>query len=123
MRFESIRPEDVFRHRGNGKGVLVDVREKEDYVKGHIPGAVNIPYDELQNRIPELTELTRPRMCGGSVFVILYCERGNTSLLAARDLYQAGFWVKNVYGGISDYHGPLVSSPLTEEEKAVTIKQ
>ena len=110
MRFESIRPEDIFRQRGNGRGVLIDVREKEEYAKGHIPGAVNIPYDELQNRIPELTELTRPRMGGGSVFVILYCERGNTSLLASRDLYRRGFFVKNVHGGIHAYHGPLVSS-------------
>ena len=123
MCFASIRPEDIFRYRGNGKGVLIDVRDHEDDVRSHIPGAVNIPYEEIQNRIPQMRELTRPRTGGGSVFLILYCERGNTSLLAARDLCRAGFSVKNVHGGISGYHGPLVSSPLTEEEKAVTIKQ
>lgn len=122
MCFVSIRPEDIFRHRGSGKGVLIDVRDNEEYVRSHIPGAINIPYGEIQNRMSQIRELTRSRTGGGSVFLILYCERGNTSLLAARDLSRAGFAVKNVYGGIHGYHGPLVSSPLTEQEKAVTIK-
>jgi len=106
--FESIRPEDIFRYRGNGNGILIDVRTKEEYLTGHIPGAVNIPYEEIQNRIEEIRQLTRPRMSGRSAFLILYCDRGNTSLRAARDLYREGFSIKNVYGGLHGYRGPLV---------------
>ena len=108
MCFESIRPEDIFRYRGNGKGILIDVRTKEEFSLGHIPEAVNIPYEEIQNRIEEIRQLTCSRMSERSAFLILYCDRGNTSLRASRDLYRLGFSVKNVYGGLAGYHGPLV---------------
>lgn len=116
MCFESIRPEDIFRYRGNGRGILIDVRTKEEFVAGHIPEAVNIPYEELQNRIEEIKQLTCSQKGGRSAFLILYCERGNTSLRAARDLYRLGFSVKNVYGGLSGYHGPLVTHRNTADE-------
>lgn len=109
MCFISIRPEDIFRYRGSGKGILVDVREQDEYRRGHIPGAVNIPYEELQDRIQEIRELAHAGTAS-AVPVIFYCERGNTSLLAARDLDREGFLVKNVYGGLQGYHGPLVRS-------------
>lgn len=108
MFFESIRPEDIFRCRGNGKGVLIDVRTKEEFLAGHIPEARNIPYDEIQSRAEEIRQLTYSQTSGESAFLILYCERGNTSLRASRDLYRMGFSVKNVYGGLAGYHGPLV---------------
>ncbi len=111
MSFENIRPEDIFRHRGNGSGILIDLRDRAEYVKGHIPGAVCIPYDELRGNIAGLKKQTAQcmRRFGRSV-LILYCDRGNTSLRAARDLYNQGFQIKNVYGGISAYKGPRVKS-------------
>jgi len=107
--FESIRPENVFRCRGKG-GILIDGRTNEEYGTGHIPGAVNIPYEEIPKRIEEIRQLTRPQMSGRSAFLILYCEHGNTSMKASRDLYRLGFSVKNVFGGLHEYHGPLVKT-------------
>ena len=111
MCFRTIRAEEIFRYLGSGKCVLVDVREQEEYMLGHIPGAVNIPYEELKDRMQEIRGLTQ---VGKSLRapVIFYCERGNTSLLAARDLCREGFEVINVYGGLTNYKGPLVSSPM-----------
>ncbi len=107
MVFENIRPEEIFRHRGNGKGMLIDLRPRKDYDMSHIPGAVCIPYEELNRRIPELRRWSAQcKQRYGHSALILYCERGNTSLRAARDLYNRGFDVKNVYGGISSYKGP-----------------
>ena len=54
MYFENIRPEDIFRKRRNGTGMLIDLRSVQDYQNGHIPGAVCIPYEQLEARIPEL---------------------------------------------------------------------
>ena len=111
MYFENIRPEDIFRQRGNGTGMLIDLRAREEFYKNHIPGAVCIPYDELKHRIPELRNWVQ--QCSrqhGRAVIIVYCDRGNTSLRAARDLYKEGFRVKNVYGGISAYHGPIISA-------------
>lgn len=109
MRFENIPPGDVFRQCGNGRGLLVDLRRREEYMSGHIPGAICIPYEELRQNIPSLREWEAEcRKRYGNAAIIVYCDRGNTSLRAARDLYNQGFYVKNVYGGISAYLGPRV---------------
>ena len=107
MGFENIRPEEIFRQRGNGTAMLIDLREQKDYEKGHIPGAVCIPYDELNRHVPELRRwsIYCKRNFGRST-LLLYCDRGNNSIRAARDLFNRGFDVKNVYGGISSYKGP-----------------
>ena len=111
MYFENIRPEDIFRHRMNGRGILIDLRSKEDYVVGHIPGAINVPYEQLQQNISELRKMVvQSSQRNGSAVIIVYCDRGNTSLRASKDLYRAGFRVKNVYGGMSKYKGPIVQS-------------
>ena len=109
MQFENIRPGDIFRHCGTGSGLLLDLRNREEYIAGHIPGAVCIPYEELRQSIPSLRNWeTRCKRRYGRATIIVYCDRGNTSLRAARDLYSQGFQVKNVYGGISAYRGPKV---------------
>ena len=109
MSFENIRPEQLFRQRGNGSGLIIDLRNRSDYIREHIPGAICIPYEELRGNIPRLKNWTVQcnRRFGHSA-LILYCERGNTSLRASRDLNNLGFVVKNVYGGISAYRGPKV---------------
>ena len=110
MQFENIRPGDIFRQCGNGSRILLDLRNREDYTHSHIPGAMCLPYEELQQHIPALrkwSEQCKKRY--GRAVIIVYCDRGNTSLRAARDLYNQGFYVKNVYGGISAYRGPRVN--------------
>ena len=109
MSFENIRPEEIFRQKGNGSALLIDLRNRNEYVKEHIPGAVCIPYEELGNNVSRLRNwVTQNQMRFGRPQLILYCDRGNTSIRAARDLYNEGFYVKNVYGGISCYKGPKV---------------
>ena len=114
MSFENIRPETIFRQRGNGRGVLIDLRSKEEFAVEHIPGAVNIPYGELKGNVNRIkTWIMQSTKRFGASFLILYCDRGNTSLRASRDLCNQGFSVKNVYGGISAYRGPKVKSGNT----------
>lgn len=109
MSFENIRPEEIFRQKGSGSGILIDLRNRRDYSAGHIPEAICIPYEELQQSIPDLKRRTEQcRKQFGNAVIIVYCDRGNTSIRAARDLYSQGFSVKNVYGGISAYKGPRV---------------
>ena len=111
MYFENIRPDAIFRQRGNGGSMLIDLRGREEFQKEHIPGAVCIPYVELPERISELKDwASRCSRRYGRAVLIVYCDRGNTSLRAARDLYREGFRVKNVYGGMVKYKGPIVHS-------------
>jgi rhodanese-related sulfurtransferase len=74
--------------------VFVDVRTKPEFNSGHIPGAKNIPLDELMGRLDELNEINGP--------LILYCRSGNRSGMALHLLLEAG-WA-NLYngGGIDD---------------------
>jgi len=77
-----------------GDAVLLDVRTAGEFSKGHIPGALNIPVDELRQRLDEL-----PR--GKAVAV--YCGVGTRSYIACRILKQRGFKAANVSGGYIMY--------------------
>ncbi len=71
-------------------GVLVDVREPEEYAEGHVPGAVPIPMSQLGNRMSEIDK-------GRSVYVI--CASGNRSSAMTDLLRGAGFDAVSVAGG------------------------
>jgi hydroxyacylglutathione hydrolase len=74
-----------------GEGVLLDVREPEEYAVGHVPGAVSLPQAELASR---LAEVPRERA------VYLVCQGGFRSRRAAQFLRQVGYGrVVNVAGG------------------------
>ncbi len=73
-----------------GRGVLVDVREPDEYVAGHVPGALPIPMGQLPNRVGEI-DRTSP------VFVI--CASGNRSSAMTDLLRDAGFDAVSVAGG------------------------
>src|SRR4051812_33108929 len=62
---------------------LVDVRSPDEYAGGHLPGAVNVPVQELDRRLAELG----PR--DGEL--VLYCRSGHRSSRAAEILRQHGF--------------------------------
>lgn len=73
---------------------LLDVRTPLEYANGHIPEAVNIPVDELRERLGELPK-DRP--------VIAYCQVGQRGYIATRLLMQSGFSVQNLGGGYRTY--------------------
>ncbi len=69
---------------------ILDVRTKKEYERGAVPGAVNIPVDELRGRLGE--------MPGGKV-IYVYCGVGIRSYAAVRILLQNGYDAKNLCGG------------------------
>ncbi len=73
---------------------IVDVRTVAEYENHHIPHAINVPLDELRNR---LHELSRER----EVWVV--CGVGQRAYNATRILQQHGFQVKNLSGGMKTY--------------------
>ncbi len=62
---------------------LVDVRTREEYRAGHLPGAVNIPVQELGSRVDELEPRGTP--------IVVYCRSGRRSATARAQLVRAGF--------------------------------
>ncbi len=73
-----------------GNGVTVDVRERSEYVAGHVPGAVLIPMGQLSARLDELDRQA-------PVYVI--CASGNRSRSMTDLLRSAGFDASSVAGG------------------------
>lgn len=61
---------------------VLDVRTPEEYVGGHVPGAVNIPHDQVASR---LAEVPKDRD------VVLYCRSGRRAQLAAGVLAENGY--------------------------------
>jgi NADPH-dependent 2,4-dienoyl-CoA reductase/sulfur reductase-like enzyme/rhodanese-related sulfurtransferase len=74
--------------------MLLDVRTTEEFKSGHIPGALNIPIDELRKR---LSDVPRGRD------IAVYCQVGQRGYLATRILLQAGFSAANIAGGYKTY--------------------
>lgn len=71
---------------------LIDVREPYRYEKQHLKGAVNRPYGILQEEdYKEKKDL------------IVYCDFGGQSMMAARHLAKEGFRVYNIVGGVYYY--------------------
>jgi rhodanese-related sulfurtransferase len=74
---------------------LVDVRETWEYQGGHAKNATSIPLSELQRRV---NEIPRDRE------VLLICQSGQRSLMAARFLQRQGVTqVANVLGGTEEW--------------------
>ena len=59
--------------------ILIDVREVDEYVSGHVPGAINIPLSELVGRESE---------CGLGDTVYVICQAGGRSARACEHLSQ-----------------------------------
>jgi adenylyltransferase/sulfurtransferase len=77
--------------------VLVDVREREEWDEGHIPGAVHVPRGNLESRIEQaVPDRATP--------VVLYCASGNRSAFAARTLGELGYEnAASLTGGFTEW--------------------
>ena len=67
--------------------VILDVRTKKEWDKGHIESAINIPLDELHQRFDEVKKLNKP--------IITCCESGMRSRKAAQFLNLKNIQVTN----------------------------
>ena len=80
--------------------IVVDVRSREEYDAGHIPGAILIPNETIGTKQPDqLPDLSQ--------IILLYCRSGNRSKQAAQKLVAMGY--KNVFdfGGINSWTGEI----------------
>lgn len=79
----------------NGSHLLLDVRSPEEFEEGHVPGATNIPIEEIRSRLGELKKEQE---------IWVYCGVGQRAYYAIRILLQRGFNARNLPGGIRTYH-------------------
>ena len=86
--------EDVDKLPRDGSAVLLDTRTVGEYSRGHIDGFMNIPVDELRERLDEVEK-------GKPVYVI--CQSGLRSYIATRILAENGYECYNFAGGFRFY--------------------
>jgi NADPH-dependent 2,4-dienoyl-CoA reductase/sulfur reductase-like enzyme/peroxiredoxin family protein/rhodanese-related sulfurtransferase/TusA-related sulfurtransferase len=91
---------------------LLDVRSPGEFQAGTIPGAVNIPVDDLRERLGEL-----PR----GKELLVFCQVGLRGYLACRILDQSGFRCRNLSGGYKTYQY-AVGVPPKPSAKAPVLK-
>jgi sulfur-carrier protein adenylyltransferase/sulfurtransferase len=77
--------------------LLVDVRRRDEWDEGHIPGAIHVPRGSLESRIERAApDRERP--------IVLYCSAGERSAFAARTLGELGYEdVVSLAGGFTDW--------------------
>ena len=87
--------------------VCIDVRKPEEYREGHIPGFINIPLDELRQRIEEIDRSKK---------IYLNCQIGLRGYIAQRILEQHGAETRNLSGGYALY------KEMVLDEQAITAE-
>ena len=75
---------------------LIDVREISEYDEAHVPGALHVPYQQIEGRLAELA---------AGRDVVVYCGSGVRSSLAASILARHGIAAANMRGGFSAWVG------------------
>ena len=80
--------------------IILDVRRPDEYADGHIPGAINVPNEEIgAAEIPELPDKAQQ--------IFVYCRSGRRSKEAAEKLVKLGYTNIVEFGGILDYTGEI----------------
>ncbi len=74
--------------RNSNDYILIDVRNPNEYGEGHLPGAINIPNYEIENKI-------YGKVPNKEKLILLYCRSGGRSLQVQEILKEKGY--KNVY--------------------------
>ena len=90
---ENINMREI-KNYDNTNYLIIDLRNEVEYKKFHIKNAVNIPYESILNREMEIPK---------SKTLVLYCEHGGVSIIAAKVLLKRGYKVINTIGGITAY--------------------
>lgn len=90
MDFQTISIREFNEYRRRPDAWVIDLRSKEEFEELHVEGARNVPYDNLK--------MYRKYLPKDKLY-ILYCDRGSSSLMAARELSKEGYRTVTVVGG------------------------
>ena len=93
---EAVDSADLLDRLGAGEVIVLDVRPPDEYAAGHIPGAISMPYEEIEQRFSELPS-------DGEI--VAYC-RGPYCIYAVRAvevLRRGGFQARRMEDGIPDW--------------------
>ena len=81
--------------------ILLDVRTKEEYESGYIPGAINIPLSDINENVVSSLPYK-------SQMILVYCRSGNRSKQASDKLSRLGYTNIIEIGGINSWKGEII---------------
>ena len=80
--------------------IILDVRRADEFAEGHIPGAINVPNEEIGTA--EIAKLPNK-----SQLILVYCRSGRRSKEASEKLVKLGYTNIVEFGGILDWKGEI----------------
>ena len=95
--YRNITAEEARQIMDTGEScIILDVREQEEYDAGHIPGAILIPYTQIEEKAEEM-------LPDKDQLILVYCRSGRRSKIAAESLAELGYTNIREFGGIVDW--------------------
>ena len=76
--------------------IILDVRTQEEYDQGHIPGAIVISHEEIEEKAEQV-------LTDKDQLILVYCRSGRRSKIAAEALAELGYTNIKEFGGIIDW--------------------
>ena len=100
--YEQISAEQAYEIMNSEKDfTILDVREQDEYDSGHIPGAILIPYTQINEQAEEA-------LPDKDKLILVYCRSGRRSKIASESLVQLGYTNVKEFGGIIDWKYEVV---------------
>ena len=95
--YMNITAEEAKRIMDSEEGyIILDVRTQEEYDEGHIPGAIVISHEEIEEKAEDV-------LTDKDQLILVYCRSGRRSKLAAEALVELGYTNIKEFGGIIDW--------------------
>ena len=95
--YEQITAEEAKRIMDSGEEhIILDTREQDEFDEGHIPGAILIPYTEIENKAMEM-------LPDKNALILVYCRSGRRSKIASESLSKLGYTNIKEFGGFIDW--------------------
>ena len=95
--YQQITTEEAKKIMDSGEEhIILDTREQDEFDEGHIPGAILIPYTEIENKAEEM-------LPDKDKLILVYCRSGRRSKIASESLAKLGYTDVKEFGGIIDW--------------------
>ena len=99
--YKKITSDEAKKMMETQKVIVVDVRTLEEYKEGHIPNAISVPLETIENE-------AEAKLKNKDALILVYCRSGRRSREAALKLIEKGYTNVIDFGGIKDWNGEVV---------------
>ena len=99
--YKKITSDEAKKMMETQKVIVVDVRTLEEYNEGHIPNAISVPLETIENE-------AEAKLKNKDDLILVYCRSGRRSREAALKLIENGYTNVIDFGGIKDWNGEVV---------------